>query len=77
MVFLSIVNILMMRDCLSLTITQMVKPNFNEAMASDENVCRMEKPAFGGFNETTNTQTVSGQQSDSIKQQYESSEDYV
>lgn len=61
MIFLAIVNILMMRDCLSVTITQMVQSNFNESMALDEDVCPMEKTAIDEFSETTNTQTVSRQ----------------
>lgn len=61
MIFLAIVNIYMMRDCLSLTITQMVQSNFNESMALDEDVCPMENTAFGEFNQTTNTETVSRQ----------------
>lgn len=43
MLFLAIVNIILMRECLSLTITRMVKSNFNAEISSvrDEEMCPM------------------------------------
>lgn len=43
MLLLAIINLFLMRNCLSLTLTQMVKPNPKAALAGDMNTCPMER----------------------------------